>query len=204
MLYYEAVRPATLGLLKSLMRKDYLHEFVLVGDTNLALQLGHRESIDLDFFTHQEFGAEKLNLTLREEFEMKEPQVMQGNTLIVDIDSVKVDFIRFKYPFAYPFFSEGELILLDMRDVAPMKIDANTGRGRKKDFYDLFFLLQNYALTDMMEWYNKMYQKVALFHVWKSLTYFEDAENEMNPLVFDKSVTWSHVKETIKNEVRKL
>ena len=204
MLHFEAVRPATLGLLRSLMARDYLDGFVLVGGTNLALQIGNRESIDLDFFSHNEFGAENLNEVLRKDYQSDEPQVMVGNTLIIDIEGVKVDFIRFKYPFAHPWLNKEGLTLLDLRDTAPMKIDAITGRGRKKDFYDLFFLIQLFSLNQMMEWYDNMYQKVTLFHVWKSLTYFDDAEKDADPFVFDASVTWPRVKEAIRNEVRKL
>ncbi|HLF62994.1 MAG TPA: nucleotidyl transferase AbiEii/AbiGii toxin family protein [Saprospiraceae bacterium] len=186
------------------MAKNYLNDFVLVGRTNLALQIGHRHSIDLDFFSNKEFKAEELDKTLRKDFEMKEPQVVTGSTLIVEAEGVKLDFIRFIYLFAHPFLRVDELVLLDMRDIAPMKIDAITGRGRKKDFYDLFFLLQRFGLNEMMEWYDRMFHKMTVFHVWKSLTYFDDAEKDADPLVFDSSVTWPRVKEAIRNEVRKL
>ncbi len=204
MLYYTTVWPATLGLLKSLMAKDFLNDFVLVGGTNLALQLGHRYSIDLDFFTNNTFNAEQLALMLSKDYALNEPQVMTGSTLIVEAENVKLDFIRFKYTFSYPFVREEGIVLLDIRDVASMKIDAITARGKKKDFYDLFFLLQKFGLEEMMSWYHQMFHKVTVFHVWKSLTYFEDAERDIDPVVFDKSVTWSRVKEAIRNEVRKL
>lgn len=204
MLHYTTVRPATLGLLKSLMAREYLNDFVLVGGTNLALQLGHRYSVDLDFFTNNTFNAEQLESMLREDYTLNDPQVMTGNTLIVEAENVKLDFIRFKYVFSFPFIREDGIVLLDIRDVAPMKIDAITARGKKKDFYDLFFLLQNFGLEEMMTWYDQMFHKVTVFHVWKSLTYFEDAEKDIDPVVFDKSVTWSRVKDAIRTEIRKL
>jgi hypothetical protein len=141
---------------------------------------------------------------LRKDFELKEPQVMTGSTLIVEANGVKLDFIRFKLLFTYPFIRENEIVLLDIRDVAPMKIDAITARGKKKDFYDLFFLLKQFGLEEMMGWYDQMFHKVTVFHVWKSLTYFDDAEHDADPEVFDKTVTWSRVKEAIRAEVRKL
>ena len=75
MLHYEAVRPSTLGLLTKLVAQEYLAPFVMVGGTNLALQIGHRESVDLDFFSHDEFGAEQLKARLEKDFLLKEPQV---------------------------------------------------------------------------------------------------------------------------------
>ena len=93
---------------------------------------------------------------------------MTGDTLIIDIDNVKVDFIRFKYPFAFPFLQQDNITLLDLRDIAPMKIDAITARGRKKDFYDLFFLLRHFELDAMMQWYDAMFKKVTIFHIWKA------------------------------------
>ncbi len=57
MLHYEAIEPKTLDLLKALAALPGFEEFVLVGGTGLALQLGHRLSIDLDFFTQDEFNV---------------------------------------------------------------------------------------------------------------------------------------------------
>ena len=51
MLHYETIAPATRKLLNRLMSDNRLHDFVLVGGTSLALQLGHRLSVDLDLFT---------------------------------------------------------------------------------------------------------------------------------------------------------
>lgn len=204
MLHHQTITSATLGLLKSLTAKPYLDDFVLVGGTALALQIGHRVSVDLDFFTATEYSADRLFETLQQDYSIQEPFVKDRSTLIVEIESVKVDFILFRYKFAHAYVRTEGLRLLALEDIAPMKLDAITGRGRKRDFFDLYFFLQRYSLPQMLGWYEAMFHHNTLFHVWKSLTYFADAEQDGDPLVFDKTVTWEKVKHTIENAVRVL
>ncbi len=85
-----------------------------------------------------------------------------------------------------------------------MKLDAISGRGKKKDFFDLYFLLQQFTLAELLELYQAKYQHTTLFHVIKSINYFEEAEEEANPIVFDKKITWAKVKKTISKEIHKL
>lgn len=94
--------------------------------------------------------------------------------------------------------------MLDMRDIAPMKLDAVTKRGSKKDFYDIYFLFQQMSLQSTLDLYNEKFQHSTLFHVLKSLTYFNDAEEQSDPIVFEKSLDWKSVKETIESEVKKI
>ena len=186
------------------MSKDYLTDFVLVGGTALSLQIGHRTSIDLDLFTNVDYAAnEKYDLLLKD-FELAEALVNDRSTLIIEIEGVKVDLIKFKYPFRAPIIEVDNIRLLSIEDIAPMKIDAITGRGKKKDFYDLYFLIQYFSLPQILQWYDQMFHHVTMFHVWKSLTYFEDAEGDADPLVFDKSITWPKVKSSIEAVVRQL
>jgi len=101
MLRRETVEQGTLELLIQLQSEDFLADFVLVGGTALSLQIGYRKSIDLDFFTVSDFDsnelldclAPKYNLTVRHQ---------TTQTLIGMIEGVKVDFIRFRYPFIRP------------------------------------------------------------------------------------------------------
>lgn len=148
MLQTQTVEPFTLGLLKSLQEKPYLEEFVLVGGTALALQIGHRRSVDLDFFTLTEYSAEHMFEILQRDFTIQEPFVKDRSTLIAEIEGVKVDFIRFRYNFRLPYLNVEGFRLLQIEDIAPMKLDAIAGRGRKRDFFDLYFLLKKYDLCE--------------------------------------------------------
>jgi hypothetical protein len=203
MLHTQTVDPLTLGLLKRLMADEALDQFNLVGGTALSLQIGHRKSIDLDLFTQNDFEADTVLKHLSEVG--YEPQVthLQKQTLIGEIQGIKVDFIRFRYAFAHDVLVMDGIRLANIKDIACMKIDAIMGRGRKKDFFDLYFLLQHFTLTDMMSWYGQMFQHSTLFHVYKSLTWFEDADLDGAIDVMDKKITWEKVKKTIVKAVER-
>jgi len=203
MLYYQTVEPNTLELLKDLCFQDYLNQFVLVGGTALALQIGHRKSIDLDFFTTNDFKVGELIPRLLKDYKLN-PILQTEQTLICLINSVKVDFIRFKYPFIRPIITENGIRMLQIEDIAPMKIDAITGRGKKKDFYDLYYLMKQFSIEELFSLFLEKYPHQTTFHVAKSITYFADAENDPDPFVFDKNITWTKVKNAIKKEIRKL
>jgi hypothetical protein len=185
------------------MEKKYLEQFVLVGGTALALQIGHRKSIDLEMFTTTDIDILSLLDDLKNDYNLTQ-RVQTKGSLICDIEGIKVDFIRFKYSFAYPINNVEDIRLLSVYDIAPMKIDAITGRGSKKDFYDLYYLLEQFNLEQILELYSIKYQHSTLFHVIKSLTWFEDAESQVSPVILDKKVTWEKVKRRIEQAVVKL
>jgi predicted nucleotidyltransferase component of viral defense system len=196
MLQLQTVKPNTLELLRSFMQKEYLNSFVLVGGTALALQMGNRESIDLDLFSTDDFSSNEILSSLLNDY-----QIIVNNqltqTLISTINQVKVDFIKFHYPFIRPFVIIENVRMASIEDIAAMKLDAITGRGSKKDFYDLFFLLQHYSIDELFSFYSEKYPHQTTFHVIRSLSYFEDAEIQPNPIVFDKTITWEIVKQKI-------
>ena len=203
MLHTQTVEPFTLGLLKRLMADNALQQFMLVRGTALSLQIGHRKSVDLDLFTSIDFEAELiLQHLLAEEYTPK-VRFSQKQTLIIEIDGVKVDFIRFKYPFAEDTILTEGIRLANIMDIACMKIDAIMGRGKKKDFCDLYYLLQYFSLTEIMEAYSKMYAHSTLFHVYKSLTWFEDADLDGDLVVLDKKFSWDIAKKAIVKAVEK-
>lgn len=203
MLQSQTVESNTLELLKSLMQKEYLNSFVLVGGTALALQLGNRESIDLDLFSNTDFASNELLTSLLNDYQiLVDNQLSQ--TLITTINYVKVDFIKFHYPFIRPFLVIENIRMASLEDIAAMKLDAITGRGSKKDFYDLFFLLQHYSIDELFSFYTEKYPHQTTFHVARSLTYFDDADIEPSPIVFDKTITWETVKQKIISVIKAL
>ncbi len=90
-----------------------------------------------------------------------------------------------------------------MEDLIPMKLSAITNRGSKKDFYDLFFLLKEYELAEMLNMFTRKFPETNIFQVLKSLTYFEDAEGEPDPVTFEAS-SWNQVKQQIITSVKEL
>lgn len=203
MLHIKTVEPLTLELLKRLMADDSLNQFNLVGGTALSLQIGHRKSVDLDMFSSTDFEAAAILQHLTEANYNPMVRHIQKQTLIIEIEGIKVDFIRFRYPFAHDIKTIDGIRLTHLEDIACMKIDAIMGHGKKKDFYDLYFLLQYFSLNEIINWYSQMYKHSTLFHVYKSLTWFEDADIDGEIDLLDKKNTWEKVKKTILKAVEK-
>ena len=88
---------------------------------------------------------------------------------------------------------------MSLEDIAAMKLNAISGRGGKKYFIDLYFLLQTFSLKEMMGLYNKKYEDGSHFLLLKSLVYFEDAEKEEMPIM-TKPTTWKKIKQRILQE----
>jgi predicted nucleotidyltransferase component of viral defense system len=203
MLRTETVEQGTLELLKKLQSEPFLSNFVLVGGTALSLQIGHRKSIDLDFFTVHDFESSILIEQLSKNYNLS---VLHNTkqTIIGTIDGIKVDFIRFRYPFIRPTIIINEIRMLSVEDIAPMKLDAIVGRGKKKDFYDLYFLLEDYSLRELLNLYSEKYKNQSDFHVLRSLSYFEDAESDPDPIVLHQNLSWVSVKSKIIETIQQI
>ncbi|MEQ1746206.1 MAG: nucleotidyl transferase AbiEii/AbiGii toxin family protein [Saprospiraceae bacterium] len=199
MLQYRTVAEKTVGLLNRLMQTTELADFALAGGTSLALQLGHRESYDLDLFSRIEFSTDELFFFLEKNFEAnlisKSRQI-----LVAMIDDIKVDCVYHPYHYKHPLVEVEGFRLVHIEDVAAMKISAIAGRGRKRDFYDLYFLLQQFTLPQLLDFYAEKYGESSLFHALRSLTYFEDAEADADPVLFEK-LDWITVKRRIAQAV---
>lgn len=202
MLHLETVKPDTLGLLKDLMALPMLSPFNLAGGTSLALQIGQRESVDLDLFGSHQIPHENI---LNEIATIAEPTVFTNSRsiLIVKMKDVKVDFVNYKYQLLEPVLEVDGLRLVSMRDIGAMKLNAITGRGKQRDFYDLYFLLEYFDLQTLVDAFSQKYPDGSTWLVAKSITYFEDAEGDEMPEVFQK-VEWKEVKEKIKTEALKV
>lgn len=203
MLSYETIEPRTLDLLKALMQEPAFADMRLVGGTALALQYGHRQSIDLDFFgdfrCEQEETQEILSKYGKVEV-LKETQRIR----IYSVDGIKVDFVYNScYPWLAEIVLEDGIRLASTKDIAAMKINAIEGRGTRKDFVDIYFLLQHYSLKEILEFYKAKYPNYSDFRALMSLTYFEDAEVQPMPKMFD-STTWSDMQNVIISKVRQL
>lgn len=202
MLHLETISPDTLTLLNKIQSLDEFNNTRLVGGTALALQLGHRKSIDLDFFGNFETSLEELT-TILSEFSTVTPVSSSRMTRFLVVDGVKVDIVS--YPYGWidnPVSAEG-VVLAGIKDIAAMKLSAITNRGTKKDFIDYYFLLKRYSLKELIELYRQKYSDAQLFTSIKSLSYFDDAESDPMPDMI-VPVDWDEVKSTIRNEVAKL
>ncbi len=200
MLHREALPPGTLDLLTKLSAHPVLSAFSLAGGTSLALRFGHRQSVDLDFFTTEPFDTEAMSHALAERHEVKVEQV---NTvgLSANIDGVKVDMVTYRYPLLQPPEQHDGVRMLSLPDVTAMKLSAVTNRGAKKDFYDLQALIQHLGLPELLRIYQAKYPNHDSLIMLRSLIYFEDAESQPDPLSLT-ATTWPEIKQAISTAVR--
>ena len=184
---------------------DILKNAYLAGGTALALQLGHRISVDFDFFTTEEFKPKDFSAKLSELGSFVEEQADKG-TVLGTFEGVRFSLFVYKYPLIAPLLKYLLLNISDIRDIAAMKIDAVATRGMKRDFIDLYFICRSgYELTEILRFYDKKYGKLAsnLIHVQKSLVFFDDAEPDEMPTMLEK-VEWEEVKKYFEAEVKKI
>lgn len=199
MLQYQTIEPGILQLLKLLQAIPLLQGLRLVGGTALALQLGHRKSVDLDLFG--EISAEGIEIrdALEEHFSVsvvKESKIIK----IYQVDGIKLDIVNYKYSWIDDSVQEDGITLAGIKDIAAMKVAAIIGRGTKKDFIDMNRLLQIFSLKEILDMYMQKYPDGSLFIAMKSLAYFEDAESDPMPFMFDDT-DWGVVKANIREAI---
>lgn len=161
----------------------HLNDWVLAGGTGLALQIGHRVSEDFDFFRIDSFTINKLHDVLKL-FKSYETLQEDEKTLTVIISDIKISFFCIKDPFIFELKPYSFFSLADIKDISLMKLLAISGRGSRKDFVDLYSILRRgYVLQDLFNYIPKKYKKgrLNIYHILKSLTYFDDAEKEPLP-----------------------
>ncbi|RUM41001.1 MAG: hypothetical protein DSY80_09460 [Desulfocapsa sp.] len=205
MLQLKSIHPETFALLKELAAKKDLDCFALAGGTALALQLGHRISIDLDFFTSKKFEGRGLSEILAENFELRDCSTGL-NSLSCYISyqqrsAVKTDFIRHNYPLLKPLITSEGIRIFSLEDIAAMKLNAVTNRGAKKDFYDIHALFNIFSLKELLGFFEAKYRNMNNFTVVKSLTYFDDADMEPAPVSLTK-ISWEKIKADIIATIR--
>jgi len=204
MLRLNTVHQETFSLLKILVSLDRLRGFYLAGGTALALQLGHRISVDLDFFTSSVFDSNELFEFLKESYEVSSAtSSVNSLSLYVKLheERIKVDFIRHNYPFLQPVKHVENIRLSSLQDIAAMKLNAVANRGAKKDFYDVFALLTRFSLEELLAFFQQKYVQLNSLIVLKSLVYFADADLEPDPVSL-LDINWTDVKKEITASVQ--
>ena len=199
MLYLETVQPGTLDLLKEVQSIPGLSGLRLVGGTALALQLGHRTSVDLDLFgrfdPHESFR--KILLDAGHEANGSEGGEVQS----LSVDGTKVDLVNYPYPWLATPIEEDGIVLAGLPDIMAMKLSAAANRGRKKDFLDLAALLKSHSLSEMFSFYQKKFSVTEISFALRGLTFFDDAEDDPMPKMF-VDLTWANAKSVLLTAVR--
>ncbi len=203
---FEQVLPGnTKAILAVLEKSEIIQKAYLAGGTALSLQLGHRISYDLDFFTQEEFDEQILLPEIKKiaNFQLEK---IAWRTILGKFRGVKFSIFYYKYPLLCAAKKFGMIKITDIRDIAAMKIAAIASRGTKRDFVDLYFICKEIiSLGEAIQFYDKKYKNLATteMHIMKSLIYFDDAESDEMPKML-KKVDWENVKKYFEYEVRKL
>lgn len=205
MLHFETVEPGTLSILEHLMRVPELQNFCLVGGTALSLKYGHRISVDLDMFgITDDFNKEDIINSLEIEF---------GSTFEYDggnskwaifcyIENIKVDIVKYPHSLIQSVEVTNNIRLYSSEDICAMKINAILGRGKKKDFWDLYELLHQFTLSEIIDFHRKKFpRQMLLISIPQAVTYFADAEESEDPISL-KGQTWEEVKSFIQQNVK--
>lgn len=202
-MYTQTLPKKTKEILEKIKTIDLLDDFYLTGGTALALQIGHRESIDLDFFTHKDFSPQTLQIQL-EKIGRLENLSLEKGTLNCFLENTQIQFLHYPYNMLEGKIAWEGIYLSSVLDISCTKIITISQRGSKKDFIDLYFVLKKYDLPFLFTKLKEKYPQTGYneIHLLKSLVYFEDAQHQPLPKMHVK-IDWEEVKEDIKNKVRK-
>jgi len=202
--HQEAVTAATLAILNMLRDRALLEGLdgvYLAGGTALALRIGHRLSVDLDFFVSELFDEEAMLQRLQEvagfSLVAKAPHTLHAN-----IQGSKVTFPGYPYPLLFPNTLFAGVPVADARDIACMKISAIASRGTKRDFIDLYVTACEFGLVELLGLFQRKYVRTGYnrIHILKSLMFFDDAEKDPMPHML-VPLDWDNVKLFFRREV---
>lgn len=197
-LIFNHLPKATHNALDVLATQSWLKEkgWYLAGGTALALQCDHRVSVDLDFFTPDtDFDVEQIISALTKQ--RWTTSLREKGTLYGELKGAKISFISYPYFIPkQPFITHKSINIVDARDIAVMKIIAISQRGKKRDFFDLYWYIKHREpLIEVIKRLDVQYPNSShnYHHIIKSLTYFEEAEEDPKPQIFFDA-SWEEVK----------
>lgn len=181
-------------------------KFYLAGGTGLSLQLGHRSSIDFDFYSQKHFDPPRFYQKIEAVFPKETEKISQAeDTLFCSVNQVSLSLFQYEYPLVKPLVNIGGVPVASLVDIAAMKMIAVAHRPVKRDYIDVFYLLRAFSLDQMFRFVQKKYSNFNLYYCLRALTYFEDIKEEgkRKIKVFDKSFSWEKAKKKIFEEVKR-
>jgi hypothetical protein len=205
-LHWEAVPPEVQHALRRLSQALALSDCYLAGGTALALQFGHRVSVDLDVFSPSLVDAEPFAARLRSDLAELEIASTAHRTVEAVLAGVPVSFFGYSYPLVAPLVElEPDLLpIASIDDIAAMKLAAIASRGSRKDFVDLWLILrQGRSAEQCLGFFAEKFATRDLGHIVRSIAYFDDAETEP-PLRLLIDVAWQQVKDDITRAASRL
>lgn len=202
-LYYNTVSPLLISTLQDLMKASVFDDFRLVGGTSLSLQLGHRQSADIDLFTDSMYGSvdfKTIDDYLRKQYEyvdtFETEIVGMGKSYYIGnskYDCIKLDLF-YTNLFIRPFLLKDGLRLASLEEITAMKIEVISRGGRKKDFWDIHELMETFSIEDMLHLHEERYpyshdrQEIIM-----NFSSFENADIDFDPICLRRKY-WEIIK----------
>ena len=197
------ISPQTFSLIQQLQGLPALKDFFLVGGTALALQMGYRNSIDIDLFTQNNFDAADIEEALNNKFSYAATVAKKGTVLAV-VNNIKTDFIKHNYPLLLPPTTEEGITFLSKEDISAMKFHAIIQSGKRlKDFIDVYFLLQHFSMADMIGFFIKKYTYSNPMIAMKAVNYFDEIDENIDPPKLLKPLPLKEIKKRIQEATQK-
>lgn len=203
-MFTKTLHPNTMGAIKLIKNISVIKRAYLAGGTALALQLGHRISVDLDFFTLEEINEKILLSDL-----VQLPEFVQDGTawrtVWGKIGDTKFSMFYYKYPLLEQTKEFMGITIAGLKDIAAMKITAVMNRGTKRDFIDLYYLSKTYSIDQMLDFYDLKFSDLEekKYHIVRSFNYFDDAEHDSEPQMLN-DYSWIDIKEFFIKESQRL
>ncbi|HEX3934813.1 MAG TPA: nucleotidyl transferase AbiEii/AbiGii toxin family protein [Puia sp.] len=202
MLHTETVEAGTLALIQRLSGDVALRDFTLVGGTALSLQLGHRKSIDLDFFSKKGFDARAVAQHLAKHHHGENMNGF-GNTLLLDIGDVKLSFLAHQYPSVAPPVETDGVRMASLPDIGALKLNAIVNSGRRlKDYVDMHFLLQRHSLEDLLGAFGEKYPGSNPAVARNALLYHKEIDLNTPIDLVNGKFNWADIARRFKEAVR--
>ena len=195
-MHLKCLTPAARKVLKVIVPLATAKGFVLAGGTAVALHLGHRLSADFDFFTMRSFRPDSLHQAINgldlETLVLQE----EPGTLTLSAEGVKISFFHYPYTFLEATSTLHGIQIAGLIDIASMKLMAMMQRGAKRDYVDLYWILQDIPFSkiaaNMMNRYGA--NRVNPLVIGKALVFFQDADSDPDPAYLGKRVAWAKIK----------
>ena len=196
-LFWDSVTENMRVVLNHFSRTNIGASFYLAGGTALSLQLGHRRSIDLDFFSPTE-DIPMLRPILEEALAPLHPTLADSawGNLVYLVKDVRVGFYGYGFPLVAPLVETEDVRLCSIEDIGLMKLDTLLSRAARKDFYDLYYICQKIPLRELLNLAPQKYANIRDIEsqAVKRLVYFENAEADIDPVIL-RPISWQAVKE---------
>lgn len=185
---------------------NFKEDYYLAGGTALALQLGRRDSVDFDFFSSNNFSTNELSLKIEKIFKdhkiIKTQEEKDTLTFLLD-DTIKISFFCYPYKLIKPLINTTDIKLASVEDIGSMKLSAITSRSLKKDYVDLYFILQKISLEELLEITKTKFPSLDINLILKSLVYFDDITDE--PIIYKNNheIEFEKIEAFLKETVNK-